>query len=379
MLYLSRNPTREFVIIPQRNSPASALNQAYAVIGYVPDTENAKIEVSKFLYPSWLYSTRLPKDSPLYESLNRKKLSEPRRIDLLLFMDPQAIKSNFMPGNCTVLSVRDPIVYSGVYTNEVAIGQEILDQIDSSTSQSQCIVIPHDRPQQNFWQEHNYLFMYSIDFLGEVRYLELIKSYALILKIDVDSFISPSFPYWTPESFLSFGKGSYVHEDFTSNRLKMIAKKLGLRHRGLHNIGPAWFGQGQAIYDTAVLTVAIAKHFLLSEFPPEIPLEWSRWWKGVTSMYASELALNHLFDSSELPSRTDTGFDEPSISSSSVWSIQQIHTWHIDGNFSKFVFKQGSYTKEQYPRSSLDVGKVKDYCMFIALYADDIIAEIEVY
>ena len=64
--------------------------------------------------------------------------------------------------------------------------------------------------------------------------------------------------------------------------------------------------------------------------------DWPKWWRPVTSLYAAEIAINHLYFPKLGRQHGSTAIDHPADSTSSIWDAWQIHCLHDPGYFAKF-------------------------------------------
>ncbi|CAF1423170.1 unnamed protein product [Rotaria sp. Silwood1] len=77
-------------------------------------------------------------------------------------------------------------------------------------------------------------------------------------------------------------------------------------------------------------------HFYLGiEDLPDIG-DWPKWWRGVTSLYAAEIAINHIYSSTLSHEHESNALDHPSYSADSIWDAWHIHCLHNNEYFAKF-------------------------------------------
>jgi hypothetical protein len=187
-----------------------------------------------------------------------------------------------------------------------------------------------------------------------------LDGYDLILRSDVDVFLSPGWNTFRPRHY-SVGKGRFVNDGETKRNLKRIASRFGLTHKGIHDVGSTHYGPAPLVRDVCRLSVKLASWILTEEFAASEG-RWPGWYRGVTSLYASEIAVNHLvrrFD--VLPGKLDF----PSTSSRNPGRHPHIHCWHTRRTFSKFEFAEGRY--DDVDPDSLDLKKTRDYCLYMSL------------
>jgi hypothetical protein len=197
------------------------------------------------------------------------------------------------------------------------------------------------------WQQ--YLYMTSIAFMLTKEYREATVNYQWILRVDQDAVLSPGLLYGLKRKhvvklydmqFGAIGHGT----DFTHERIRNIAKKLGYNHSAIHNLCSTWLVNPQDSIKLANLTTKIGRHFIEKEFGknvsgiedlPDIG-SWPKWWRGVTSLYAADIAINHLYYPKLGHEHESSAIDHSAESGSSVWNAWQIHCLHNPGNFAKF-------------------------------------------
>ena len=205
----------------------------------------------------------------------------------------------------------------------------------------------------------NYRFINSISCLvGEQA--DFLDDYDLILRTDADTFLTPAWNSFYPALY-TVGAGGYVNDQETRNNLKRIAAQFNLRHQGLHNLGSTHYGDARLVREVCKLATTITAHILTEEFK-DGEGQWPGWYSGVATMYACEIAANHYVDQIIKDGKR---IDHGSASLESINNIPHIHCWHTDGMFSKFQFTAGNY--DHLSTDQLNVNKIKDYCLFIAL------------
>ncbi|CAF1212120.1 unnamed protein product [Adineta steineri] len=195
----------------------------------------------------------------------------------------------------------------------------------------------------------DYLYMTSIAFLLTKEYKETILKYHWILRVDQDAILSPALFFGLlkkhPVKLYDMQFGGVGHgTDFTHERLRDIAKKLGYKHAGIHNLCSTWLVHPNDSIEIAKLTTTIGRHFLQKEYGPNVPGleklpaigEWPKWWRGVTSLYAADIGINHLYFSSLGHQHESSAIDHPGFSTLSIWDAWHIHCLHNSEEFSKF-------------------------------------------
>lgn len=221
-----------------------------------------------------------------------------------------------------------------------------------------CIKVEYDPiSYSSKWQ--NYHFINSVSCLADKK-AEFLNNYDLILRSDVDTFLTPGWNFYFPDLY-SAGSGGYVNDENTRNKLKEIAVKLGLKHKGIHNIGSTHYGNAALVREVCKLSMEVTSYILDNEFKTGDG-DWPGWYKGVTLLYGCEIAMNHLVGEIRVcPDKLDFH----STSEESILLHPHIHCWHTDKMFSKFHFYDGKY--DNLTTDNLDITKISNYCLYMAL------------
>jgi len=192
------------------------------------------------------------------------------------------------------------------------------------------------------YNDKPYVFINSWAHFTTEESINTILQYEYSLRIDVDTFISPSLiELEVDENTFFTGKGGYIGGTETKTNLKRLAIELDFKQRGLSDIGSTWFGHSKDVVEIGVKSLEIARHLLREEFNEEG--EWPKWFAPVISMYAGELALND----SELEINISDKFDANSTLAISVKEIYTIHCWHSNSFFSKNQYAGGEYAERE--------------------------------
>jgi hypothetical protein len=178
--------------------------------------------------------------------------------------------------------------------------------------------------------------------------------YSHLLRSDVDTFITPAWNSFYPGNFIC-GHGGYSHDDDVRQKLRDIAALFGLEHRGLTNAGSTWYGPTPLVRRVAAVTEMILR-YILDHYFREDEGAWPGWYAGVSSMYASEIAINHCVPDATRSDQLDHG-----STSGSIGDFAHIHCWHTDDKFSKHWFMSERYGPED--RKNLNLDLIPDYAM----------------
>ena len=192
---------------------------------------------------------------------------------------------------------------------------------------------------------------------------ERLDRYTHLLRTDVDTFITPAWNDFRPSGFVT-GMGGYSNDDDVRARIRAIAARFGLTHRGLTNVGSTWYGPTDVVRRTSAMTEMLLKYILSGEFAHDEGA-WPGWYRGVSLLYAGEIAVNHCAPDAQ---RSDL-LDAHSTSPEPTSRFPHIHCWHTDDKFSKHFFMSGRYSPTDTRDLSLDV--VRDYCLTMSFRSLD--------
>lgn len=212
----------------------------------------------------------------------------------------------------------------------------------------------------SFW--HTYGFVNSFAMFNDPNEEAWIReNYEYILKTDCDVFLTENILGYEPDR-LMIGMGGYMNEapDEVLSNLLRIKDNMKMNYNNLNHIGASIFGP------SGYVTTVVSNHFhlthyiLSTEFTEEFKGQWPGWFRGVASMYAIHLAINHMFSEEHLSLYTlDTLCWGNKIQKDTI----HIHAWHGAEYFSKHDFFANKYE----PLITNEVPKLAgEYCHWIA-------------
>lgn len=231
--------------------------------------------------------------------------------------------------------------------------KNLIDKLPNDCIKIECSPASKDK----FW--NNYHYINSIECLTRDNSYFL-TGYDLIIRSDVDVFLTYAWNNYYPNLY-SCGRGGYVNDDYTKEKIVNIANRMGLRHKHIFNVGSTHYGNATLVREVSKLSMEVAKYIFKYEFLGDEG-KWPSWYKGVTTMYASEIAVNHLVEELIID---ENKLDYSSAHEDFIKEHPHIHCWHTDKRFSKFMFESEKY--DNIDINSLDINKVCDYCTYIAL------------
>eukprot|EP01084_Bolivina_argentea_P064603 117805_1 len=341
-----------------------------AIIIYEPNQLKYVKIFTHFLYNSWLYMLRVEKEYKSKYHLNNFT----NIIDILVIIPTNYNLFHLLPNECVLINNTTDIQYQNMYNN--------------SRNISKCILLYENKKRDD--ELHlfaDYPFLYSIDCVLSLESHPIISNfYDYILKSDDDVFITPYFLYKFPSNKNEFiiGPGGYVWHNETTKQLLNMSNLLNLNHcldkTKCFNFGSTWYSSPDLIVSVAKLTIKINKHLLyLFNTNQTRYNRWvDGWYKKVTSMYASELAINHIILASNNKYTLYKNTIMLDFFSQSKQYINKynnnpihIHVWQRSGIFNKHSWDRGEYKNILNISSFLSVTQynklpVANYCLAIS-------------
>ncbi|CAH1787877.1 unnamed protein product [Owenia fusiformis] len=294
-----------------------------AILMYIDRGDHHVIQFTLFLYASWKYvmSHKSLKGNVTIDNA----ASLPDIIfDLIVYCHPETCK--LLPLDC------------------IPLGKDtILEAVP------RCWYTPSKSLQSQPGYPSDYGYLNTFSFLLDDNFSQIANRYDRILRTDTDVFISPAILGWLGKYPLITGQGGYG-VPFSIIRLRKIAAKLGLHHQHISDIGSTWYAEPGIFQKVAILALNLSVHFYNHEFNKSLPgLEgifdtgddgvWPNWWRQVSTMYGSELAINHLIANLTEDHKAAGYMDMASTDGvTSVMGAPHIHCWHSDIEFNKFAF-----------------------------------------
>lgn len=194
---------------------------------------------------------------------------------------------------------------------------------------------------------------------------DILNDYTMVLKTDVDTFLTPNWHQYRPNGF-RFGHGRYVHDELTRDSIRELAEIFGCLHRGVHNIGSTFAGSAEDVKGVCKLATRLTEYLLEVSFAQDHG-KWPGWFRGVASMYATEVAINDFFE--DVSTRFDL-LDQASDSQAHVSSFPHLHCWFTKGDYSKHKWIDGGYKGRS--EQELDLNVIGDYCLAMVIRAQSL-------
>lgn len=211
----------------------------------------------------------------------------------------------------------------------------------------------------------DYHFFNSIGCLSGEHIDDIAAQYEYLLRTDVDVFLTHHLANFRP-SFPVHGRGLYhCNKNFRENMLQ-FCQRHGVEH--YHR-----FGCGHSLLASSQLMLPFLRRQiywcqqLLEEFGKNEKDwgEWPGWYRGVTTMYAAEIAANEnywnmLHRGRERILDVECDLDRP-IDAMTF----HIHAVHTSNYFSKFKLREGEY--QSVDPDTLDRSRIPQYCHWVAV------------
>jgi hypothetical protein len=221
--------------------------------------------------------------------------------------------------------------------------------------------LPVARPGSVF---DGYHFMNSIGCLSGPHVDEIALRYPYLLRTDADVFLTRHLKDLRP-SYPVHGRGHYHRtQDFREKMLE-FCHRHGVTHFN-------HFGCGHSLLAESRLVVHFLRRqtywceMLLRDFGDD-PANWGTWpdwFRGVSSMYAAEIAAQELVNECLIMGR-ERILDVESLCQTKLDSLVfHIHAVHTDQYFSKFEYRKGAYDGADL--NALDLDFINQYCHWLA-------------
>lgn len=253
--------------------------------------------------------------------------------------------------------LRKSWLYSGSWqvSDLVAFYNPTITNFPDALGDVICIPLKPHTELNLSWKD--YPFINSIEYLTRPE-ASILSNYQYILRTDCDTFLTPSFLHLKPRLAL-FGIGMYASEPIVAAKLAQISAKWGYQSI-FNNVGSTFIAPTESALLYSQIQMEFCKRLRAEEFPDGFG-EWPKWYQGVLTMYAGQLAASAVFGYN----MTLGGLDVHCMSDDGISSTDyHIHAWHTHDYFSKFKWREGAY--KDIDRTQLNPNKINDYCLFIA-------------
>jgi len=189
----------------------------------------------------------------------------------------------------------------------------------------------------NSYMKPQYKYGLSINFMTTAEFAKIVGNYDYVMRSDVDAVLMPGLRHWVPEFGSAVGKG-FMGSNFTERRLVGISRKLGLKHHGIHGMQSTFYIRANKIVPFSRMLVNLSKHFFEEEFTSDICAEveskvgghcaWPDWYQQVSTLYATDLAANHLLGEPDFKNAQVT--EKLDHCSTSCWSDSARTFGHLE-------------------------------------------------
>ena len=200
---------------------------------------------------------------------------------------------------------------------------------------------------------------------------DILAKYNYILKTDCDTFLTKSFKDFDPTGNIVYlGKGGqYAFPEgdkealwAVRQRTRDVANILNLNHTDISHVGASICGKATSIVLIILHQFKITKTLLQQGWAEGTVGHWPGWYKGVASMYAIELAVNHLVHNSNVHQGSFDGW----CTTNKLTNLDlHLHAWHVGDSdmFSKIKWFEGNLESKKYDYLPEIAG---EYCHAIA-------------
>lgn len=211
-----------------------------------------------------------------------------------------------------------------------------------------------------------YGFINSYGMFKDEANLEIVNKYEFLFKTDCDTFLTKHFAGFRPwKDKVYVGLGMYAGHRETSGliqkKLRLISESLDLEYWGHSHIGASLIGDTQTVINISNLQLILTNWLLHNGFPDGNGA-WPGWYKGVASLYAHDIAINHMIP----PLSLQQGSLDVWCAGNQITSVDlHIHAWQqsTSASFDKAKFHAGELPKIQF-NNVPDISG--DYCLLVA-------------
>lgn len=242
----------------------------------------------------------------------------------------------------------------------VSCNPAIIDRIPDEPGVLKFPVAPYSQPGTD-WE--GYPFINSLACLIGPHTQALAGRYSHFLRTDADVFLTPNLVNFRPNVAVH-GRGRYADAAEVRVRMTEFAARAGLQHHGVFNCGHSLMAGSREVLFFVEEQLKVC-HMLLDEFRDD-PGQWPGWCRNVLTMYAAELVANHYWSIFlQFGMHFLLDYETNLHTEIARSNVVHAHAMHITGErWSKFDHRAGAYA--DFDLSTLDVGKVCDYCHWIA-------------
>lgn len=194
-----------------------------------------------------------------------------------------------------------------------------------------------------YWATYPFVNSFAM-FNDDLEAKWITQRYSHIMKTDCDIFLTKHMRGQMPGRVM-IGQGGYLlpnHSDEVLDNLTRIQKELKLNRSYMHNVGASIFGETKSVLFIVREHFKLTKYLLETEWKTT-PGKWPGWNRGVASMYAIELVVNHMLTHQHvtLYSLDEVCWENTIINKNTI----HIHAWHSEQYFSKHAWFKGKYEK----------------------------------
>lgn len=248
------------------------------------------------------------------------------------------------------------------------VDPEVKDEVNSKFAHDNLIVIEKEglNKKDTVWE--GYGFVNSFGMFDESESTEmLLKNYQYVFKTDCDTFLTGNFKNFEPDPHrVHLGIGMYYPDEIdliesVREKLKAVSNSYGYNFRSIHHIGASIIGPTGSIINLCRDQMKITETLLKYGWQKGDVGQWPGWWKGVSSMYAMEIAVNNYLG----PMSIVKGCIDVYCTHNTIMSTDlHIHAWQCkEDMFNKKKFHAGELPIMKYNKIPKIAG---EYCLLVA-------------
>ena len=205
--------------------------------------------------------------------------------------------------------------------------------------------------------------------------------YHNLLRADLDTFPTPLLRDDWPDDLQINAMAGYATQKSRA-MLARVGEEAGVFYDGISNIASTYWGDAVSVVKLTCFATSASAYVRAAAFsegspchlpyhlrPDTTDCEWSSGlWEGVMTMYATELAFNHLLHTKSMEAtiiRDRQFFDYPSSGPGNVCYSKLVHCYHGRERFAKMPFSEGLY--RTFDMSQLRMAVTSDFATYMAL------------
>lgn len=144
----------------------------------------------------------------------------------------------------------------------------------------------------------DYPFTNSYGMFKDKSNIDALEQYDFLFKTDCDTFLTKNFATFSPwKDKVYCGIGMYSNFEgvggLVREKLRLLSKSIGLKNNGYSHLGASLVANKEMMIGISNTQLSLTNWLLENAFKNGDG-QWPGWYKGVTALYAHDMAINHL-------------------------------------------------------------------------------------